>query len=154
MKNENKWMKNQYRAGMGFLIAGIFTAAAGALLRMWISTDVFNLRIITGVGILLLGIGFSFLFRYWSARREPAMGMRMANEAADERNRLLRARAGNRAYWVSTAMAYGGLMWSSFAASGSLPPMTDDAVWFLLAAVVMVPFGVYAAGLAWEQNRE
>ena len=37
---------------------------------------------------------------------------------------MIRARAGNRAYWVSTVIVYAGLMWVSFAASGSLPALS------------------------------
>ena len=44
-------------------------------------------------------------------------------------------------------------MWVSFAANGSLPELSPDALWFALAAVVILPFGVYAASLAYDQGR-
>lgn len=154
MNNSAKWIRKQYRTGWAFLITGGLVAIAGALLPVWISATTFNTRIVTGVGIFLIGVGLSYLIRYRAARREPLTGARMANEANDERSRMLRARAGNRAYWVSTALAYGGLMWVSFAANGSLPHLSEDALWYFLAAVVIIPFGVYAIGLTREEERE
>ena len=43
-------------------------------------------------------------------------------------------------------------MWVSFAGNGSLPMLSDDALWFALAAVVVIPFGVYAVSLAYDQQ--
>jgi hypothetical protein len=49
-------------------------------------------------------------------------------------------------------MAYAVLMWVSFTVRGSLPELSPDALWFFLAAVVVVPFGVYAASLIYDQG--
>lgn len=43
-------------------------------------------------------------------------------------------------------------MWASFAANGSLPPLAGDALWFFLAACVLVPFGVYVASILIDQR--
>jgi hypothetical protein len=74
-------------------------------------------------------------------------------EEHDERTVLIRARAGNRAYWVSTALVYLGLMWASFASSGSLPVLGGDALWNFLAAAVLIPFAVYVASMMVDQRK-
>jgi hypothetical protein len=78
--------------------------------------------------------------------------MRLTVEERDERTVLIRTRAGNRAYWVSTALIYLGLMWVSFAANGSLPALTGNTLWFFLAAGVLIPFGVYITSILVDQR--
>ena len=77
---------------------------------------------------MILGIGIVYLNRYVILRRDTQASRRMIIEERDERTKLLRSRAGNRAYWVSTAMAYILLIWVSFAESGSLPALTPDTL--------------------------
>jgi ABC-type uncharacterized transport system permease subunit len=153
MNNRLKWINRQIQLGWALLVAGLVIAVVGILLPRLAGSLSFNPRIITGLGILLLGIGTAFLVRYGAARRDPQAALRLASEERDERMRLLRARAGNKAFWVSAAMAYAVLMWLSFAGSGSLPQPSLDTLWYALAAVVVVPFGVYAASLAYDQGR-
>ena len=112
----------------------------------------YNFRIITGLGILLAGIGVGYLVRYGAALKDEQSARRLTVEERDERTVLIRARAGNRAYWVSTALVYIGLMWASFAANGSLPALTGDALWFFLAACVLIPFGVYIPSILIDQR--
>jgi hypothetical protein len=64
----------------------------------------------------------------------------------------MRARAGNRAYCVSAALAYAGLMWVSFAESEGLTTMSANALWYFLAAVVVLPFVIYATSLIYDQK--
>jgi hypothetical protein len=127
-------------------------AIAGILLPRLAGDLPFNERIITGLGILLSGIGIANLVRYGAVRRDPQAARRLAGEERDERTQLLRARAGNRAYWVSAPLAYALLMWVSFAESGSLPYPSPDLLWYMLAALVVVPFGVYALSLMYDQQ--
>ncbi len=153
MNNRLKWIHRRWQLGWALLAAGLVFAVVGIILPLLIGSLPFNHRIITGLGILLLGIGVAFLVRYGSARRDPQAALRLVSEQRDERMQILRARAGNRAYWVSTIMAYAVLMWVSFASSGSLPELSTDTLWFFLAAVVVVPFIVYAASLSIDQGK-
>jgi len=152
MNKQVNWIKQQLRLGWIALAAGIVFSLAGLLLPRLVNGLPFNARIITGLGIFLLGVGIAYLARYSAARRDPRAAARMSSEARDERIQGIRARAGNRAYWVSTAIVYAGLMWVSFSASGSLPVLSADALWYFLAAAVILPFAVYAASLAYDQQ--
>ena len=153
MSNYSQWVQQKLRLGWAFLAAGVIVAAAGA----WIGSEFaylpYNFRIITGLGILLAGVGFSFLVRYWHARKNGAEARRVSAAERDERMLLIRARAGNRAFWVSLGLTYTGLMWASFAANGSLPELSGDTLWFFLAGAVLVPFIVYIASIVYDQNR-
>lgn len=75
----------------------------------------------------------------------------MLIQASDERFRLIRARAGSRAFWVSIIMTYIVLLWVSLAGSGNIPALSDNTLTFLLVATVIVPIMVYIAGLIYEQ---
>ena len=90
--------------------------------------------------------------RYRAALKDEQSARRLNVEERDERTVLIRARAGNRAYWVSAALIYIGLMWASFAANGGLPPLTGNTLWFFLAAAVLFPFGVYVASILFDQR--
>lgn len=152
MNNNLKWINRNVRLGWILLAAGLVVAVVGILLPVLIADLPFNGRIITGLGILLLGIGTSYLMRYSTARRDSQAALRMISEERDERIQVIRARAGNRAYRVSTAMAYAGLMWVSLAESGSLPALSTDLLWYFLATVVVVPSGIYIASLLYDQE--
>jgi hypothetical protein len=76
----------------------------------------------------------------------------MAAEERDERSLMIRNQAGNRAYWVSAALVYLGLMWASFAANGDLPELSNDLLWYYLAAGFVIPFGVYAVSIVIDQR--
>ncbi len=153
MSNQTNLMRTKVTWGLFYLAAGLIVAVAGVLLPLLLGDLGFNERIITAVGILLVGIGVANLVQYATMRRDPKAARQMAIEKGDERLALIRGRAGHRAFWVSTALAYALLMWLSFASSGSLPVLSPDALWFCLAAVVVVPFIVYASGIVYEQNR-
>jgi len=126
----------QSRRAIGLLAAGVLLALLGVALHGWIGDEVFNTRIVTGLGILLIGIGISYWVRYRALRKDTPESARLINEERDERARMLRAKAGNRAFWVMMALAYAGLMWVSFASNGSLPMMSSEALWWFLAGLV------------------
>jgi ABC-type uncharacterized transport system permease subunit len=152
MSNSTKWINRQVRLGWLLLAAGSIVGLFGIALPGVAGDLPFNEKIITGVGILLIGVGISYLVRYAAARREPQVARRMASDELDERIQLLRGRAGNRAYWVSAGLAYAGLMWLSFAENGGLPMPTLDGIWYFLVALIVVPFIVYAASLVYDQQ--
>ncbi len=152
MNKQMKWVNSQVSKGWLFLVTGLLVVGVGIILERQAAALTFNPRIVTGLGILLLGISLAYLVRYFSARRDPQAAARVASEERDERNLLLRARAGNRAYWSSAVLTYALLMWVSFASNGSLPALSMDALWYALAGMVVLPFGVYAASLWYDQK--
>ncbi len=152
MNNNVKWIARQVRLGWMFLTAGFVLAVVGIVLQRWGGNLPFNVRIITGLGILLLGVAFSYLVRYRAARSSPQAAARLASEERDERMQIIRARAGSRAYWFSAVLTYAGLMWVSFAQNGSLPMLTADGLWYFLAGLVILPFAVYASSMVYDQQ--
>jgi hypothetical protein len=152
MDNRKKWISSRVRLGWMFLAAGAIIGAVGVISELQYALLPYNFRIITGFGILLAGIGIGYLVRYGAALKDEQSARRLSAEEQDERTVLIRTRAGNRAYWVSTAFIYVGLMWVSFAANGSLPALTGNALWYFLAAAVLIPFGVYITGILIDQR--
>lgn len=152
MDNRTKWISTRIRTGWTFLWAGVLVGASGIFAELQYAGLSYNYRIITGLGILLAGIGVGFLVRYKAAMKNEESARRLTVEERDERVVLIRARAGNRAYWVSTLLVYIGLMWASFAADGSLPALIGDALWYFLAAAVVIPFGVYVTSVIVDER--
>jgi len=152
MKNSKKWVGKRIITGWIILIAGILVSASGLLSELKITGQPFDFRIVTGIGILLIGIGIGILVRYGSAIRDETSAKRITNEEHDERTLFIRAKAGNRAFWVSTALVYAGLMWVSFASNGKLPKMNEDALWYFLAITFILPFGIYLYNIIREEK--
>ncbi len=152
MDNRTKWIKTRFRLGWAILATGVIAAAVGIFLEIQYTDLPYDPRIITGLGILFAGIGIGNLVRYGAAMKDGQSARRLTIEERDERTVLIRARAGNRAYWVSAAFIYAGLMWASFAANDSLPALTGDALWFFLAASVLIPFVVYITSILMDQR--
>jgi hypothetical protein len=143
MVNRTKWIKSKIYIGRMLLALGILVAVAGIITELQYADQPYNFRIVTGLGILFIGIGIGNLIRYGTALKNEQSARRLIVEEADERTVLIRTRAGNRAYWVSAVFIYIGLMWASFAVNGDLPALAGNTLWYFLAAGVLVPFGVY-----------
>ena len=152
MDNRIKWISNRARVGWILLAAGILVAMAGISTELIFAHLSYDFRLITGVGILLAGVGIGYLVRYSAALKDERAARRLSVEERDERTVLIRTRAGSRSYWVSTALIYCGLMWVSFASSGRLPDLSGDALWAFLAAAVILPFGVYVTSILVDQR--
>ncbi len=153
MDKRTNWIAGRVRLGWLFLGGGALVGLAGVWLELQ-AAGPSNFRLLTGLGILLLGIGVGYLVRYRAALKDSAAARRLVAEERDERSELIRARAGNRAYWVSAGLVYLGLLWASFAANGRLPALDGDVLWAFLAACALLPFGVYLASvLSDERNR-
>lgn len=152
MNNNAKWIQRQVRLGWVFFAAGLVLAIIGLILQWAFENLPFNARIVTGLGILLLGIAVSYLVRYGAAQRSLQAAKRLVSEDRDERTQMIRARAGSRAYWVSAILTYALLMWVSFASNGSLPMLSADALWYVLAAIVIVPGIVYMISTIYDQQ--
>ncbi len=152
MDNQKKWIINRIRMGWLFLTAGVIVFIFGIIAQFQLDHLTYNLRIISGLGILLAGIGIGNLVKYRAALVDDESARRLTAEERDERTVLIRTRAGNTAYWVSTAVVYIGLMWVAFASNGSLPALTGNLLWFFLIAAVLLPFGVYIASILIDQK--
>ena len=152
MDNRTKWISTRVRMGWLFLAAGALVTIVGIYTELQYAYLPYNFRIITGLGILLAAIGIGNMVRYGAALKDEASARRLTVEERDERTVLIRARAGNRAYWISTALIYIGLMWASEAANGGLPALTGNTLWFFLAAGVLIPFGVYIISILIDQQ--
>ena len=146
MTNHQQYIQNRVRAGWGLLVLGISLFTVGLALQHVFDVP-FNARIISGLGIFFSAVGLAQMFRYRLIQNNRKAAMRLVNTERDERSQMIRARSGNRAFWVSLGLTYAVLMWLSFAASGSLPPPTPDGLWFFLAAAVVIPFVVYVIGI-------
>ncbi len=153
MDKRASWIATRVTLGWVFLVAGVIVAFVGILSEVRFSYVPFDFRLITGLGILLAGIGVGFLIRYRSALKDEQSARRLTAEERDERTVMIRNRAGNRAYIVSTALVYSGLMWTSFAANDSLPALAGDVLWFFLAICVVIPFGVYVGSILNDQQK-
>lgn len=152
MNSQTKWISTRVRLGWVFVAVGVLLAGMGAWLEFQYLYVENSFRILTGLGILLAGVGIGFLVRYRPALKDSLSARRLNAEERDERTVLIRARAGNRAYWVSAALIYIGLMWVSFA-WGGLPDLGSDALWYYLAACVLIPFGVYIASILVDERK-
>jgi hypothetical protein len=147
MENRAKWIAARVRVGQVLLAAGVATVLGGVIAELLYSDSPYNLRVITGLGIMLSGVGAAYLLRYQTALSDEQSARRLAVEERDERTAAIRARAGNRAFWVSTGLVYAGLMWVSSAENGSLPDLEGDALWYYLAAATLIPCAVYLGSI-------
>jgi hypothetical protein len=152
MNNRTQWISTRIRMAWLFLAAGALIATLGIFTELQFADLPFNFRMITGVGILFGGIGIGYLVRYGKAHKDAQTARRLTAEECDERTVWIRTRAGNRAYWISAAFIYIGLLWASFAANGDLPPLSGNILWFFLSAAVLIPFGVYVISILIDQR--
>jgi hypothetical protein len=151
MTEQQQYLHNRVRIGWGILVAGLVIFAAGLALQLFFTLP-FNTRIISGLGIFAIGLGVAQIVRYRAVIGNPRTAARLVNEERDERVRMIRARAGNRAFWLSLVMTYALLMWVSMASNGSLPEIGDDALWYYLASTVILPFALYVGSLVYDQR--
>jgi uncharacterized membrane protein YfcA len=153
MNNQFSWIDRKLRLGWILIIAGTILAFAGILLRWMVEELPFNERIITALGILLLAVGIAQLVKYRAASRDRETARRLTANERDERMIMIRARAGHRGFWVSIGLTYAVLMWLSFADSGSLPPLSPDTLWFVMAGVVLAPMLIYVGSIIRDNVR-
>jgi hypothetical protein len=102
---------------------------------------------------LWAGIGIGLVVRYQTALKNNQSAKRLLIEEFDERNQLIRYRAGYRGFWVAIILVYVILMWLSMAANGSLPPIGEELLWYFQVACVVIPFTVYIISFLVDQKR-
>lgn len=135
-------------ASIGFVLL-----ISGLTMQFLTPDRVFNNNLIGGLGILFIGIGIGRVFRYRTALKDPALARTIAAEEKDERTILIRAKAGNRGFWVGIVLGYILLMWEAISSYGGLPEINNDLMCYLLAGLVVLPFLVYAISYIIEESR-
>jgi len=153
MNNQTKWLNQKIRTGWFFIGLGILFILVGVYFEINYSYIPYNVSIITGLGILWLGIGIGLVVRYMAGKKGDQSAKRLMVEELDERNQLIRYRAGYRGFWVAIILVYIILMWLSMAANGSLPPIGKELLWYLQVLCVVIPFGVYLTSVLIDQKK-
>jgi len=152
MSSSTAWADRQRRTGWTLAVTGGAACAAGLTLQALSATLPFDPRVITGLGILLLGLAGAALMRGGVGARSSEAKRRLGVEELDERNVAIRRLAGSRAYRVSAALTYALLMWVSISANGQLPPLSPDGFWYALAAAFLLPMLVYLGSVIQAQR--
>jgi hypothetical protein len=153
MTDRMTWLRTRVRAGALLVLIGVVLFAASLAAQQANPDSTFNFRIIGGLGIALAGAGLGVAVKYAAGLRDEAAGRRLVAEELDERSVSIRRRAAARAYWLSAALVFGGLMWTSFASNGQLPAIEGDTLWNFLALATILPFGVYAGSIVLDERR-
>lgn len=152
MSSSKAWADRQRRIGWTLAAAAVVVGATGLTLQAVATGLPFDPRLVTGLGILLLGLAIAALMRGGVATRASDATRRLGIEEQDERNVAIRRFAGNRAFVVSAALTYALLMWVSFSANGQLPAISPDGLWYALAAAVVLPMVVYVGSIIAAQR--
>ena len=153
MSNEKIWVNKKIRLGWFFVILGILFSLVGIAFEIFLSYIPYNISIITGLGILWFGIWIGIIVKYYAAKRDSVSVKRLMVEEYDERNVIIKYRAGYRAFWVSIVLVYILLLWLSLSSNGSLPPIGKDLLWYIQAACVVIPFLVYIVSFITDQKK-
>lgn len=152
MHSQAKWARNVLVWGVVTGGLGLALVVAGLVLRSVAGVPAFVGKLVPVIGILLIALGLASLAQYAVVRRDPKAGRQIMINECDERLQWIRARAGQRAFRLSSSLAFALLMWSSFAGDVGLPVLSSDALWFSLAAVVVLPSLVYIGSIVYEQG--
>lgn len=154
MNNQTNWSKNILTWGLALVGLGIIVAVAGILLPGLVNGMSLPAGLVPGVSLFLMLLGIVSLGQYAFVRSHPKAGKQMWIDERDERTQFIRARAGQRAYSLSSALAFFLLIWATFAGDVGLPIMAGNVLWFSLLAVVVLPFVVYIGSITYEQNHK
>ena len=145
-------LSRRRRAGWVLGALGAVSCAVGATLQAMRPELAFDPRLVTGLGILLVGLGVASLLRGGRPHSPSDATRRLGVEELDERNVAIRRLAGNRAFFVSAALTYLLLIWVSFSSNGQLPTLSADGLWYALAAAFAIPLGVYLVSMVHSQR--
>jgi hypothetical protein len=138
------------RQGWVLLGLGALLLAGGIALSALLPGGPSNFKWVEGFGIWLLGWGSIHQARYLLAARDPSAARRAINEDLDERNIAISRQAGHVAFVVTILAAGSALIVHSAMTRGS----PYDALWWFLAAAVVVPSAVYVVAQFFLRNRQ
>ena len=153
MHAENRWIGNILTWGVVLIVLGLAATTLGLVLASLTGAASLWAFASKYIGIVLIGLGLISLAQYTYVRRNPGAGRQMMIEEQDERLQWIRARAGQRAFWISSAMGFFLLNWLAFADQIGLPALSKNGLWFAMLGVVIVPCIVYMAGIALGQRQ-
>jgi hypothetical protein len=153
MDEQRAWIRGRVLTGWALVALGVVVFAIGLVLRAVNAFPGWNVGILGGLGILVIGVGAGLVVQYRRALHDDAAAHRIIVSERDERVVGIKTRAGNRAWVVSAVFIWLGLMWASFAANGNLPVLTGDLLWWFLVVALAVPFLVYVGSIIVEQQR-
>ena len=154
MNKQASWNKNSLIWGIVMVALAVTVAAGGFTLPMLVTGIVFPEGFVVGVSAALAVMGMASLAQYVYVRAHPKAGQHMLNNEQDERTRQIQARAGQRAYWLSSGLAFAVLIYFEFAETVGLSPLSGNAMLFSLLVVVVLPYLAYMSGIAIEQNKQ
>jgi len=147
MNKKTDWFVRKKRNALLFMVSGLIVTFSGILFEVFHVSLGFDARLITGSGFLVFGVSFSNWLQYLSAIKDPKTAKREYLAQMDEREIFIRSTAGNRAFWISIVCTYSLLMWESLSSNGSVPQLSDNTLWYWLAAAVVIPFITYIVGI-------
>jgi hypothetical protein len=152
MDKQTNWAKNILTWVLVLMGLGVVVAIAGFILPYLVNGIAFPAGSVIGASIVLLMMGIAGLAQYIYVRLNPKAGQSMMINESDERMQMIRARAGQRAYKLSGALAFAVLIYFSFAGDVGLPELSGYMLFFSLLAVVVIPAFAYTCNIVIEQS--
>lgn len=143
MNSKDALIKNRLMWSKIGLAVGVLIIVAGLIAQLTQPASPYNLRLITGLGIVITGLSLGNWVLYRAANRKDQGALRTLRDEQDERIMQIKGQAGLRAYLVSAAMVFIGTIWSAFADQGSLPELAGNTLWYFLVAALVIPLLVY-----------
>lgn len=138
-----------YSKGLIGLSAGILVLVGGFILRNMATSLAPFLKLIEGIGFFIVLVSIMALIKVRVQNRDPQVARQARIESQDERLQLIRSRSGNNAFFVSQVLIYLALLISG----QFVTPISQDLVWFTLAAIVIVSWAVYVGSLVVYEKR-
>ena len=136
----NKTFQKEMAKGWVMLVLAIILFLAGVVPPVLGIETFYVPRLAIAFGILVLGWALAILIRYSIARRNAGSMKRAMIEEKDERQLIIRSRAGYDAFFLSIpATSIGLILYSSI--SRDLPQ--PDPLWYYMVFMTLLPIVVY-----------
>lgn len=142
MKEEpvNRMFQKEMNKGWALLVLAVLLLLAGIIPPSLGAKTFYTPRLAVALGILVLGWALAILIRYWLARRNAGSMKRAMVEETDERQLLIRSRAGYDAFALSIpATSIGLILYSTI--SRDLPQ--PDPFWWYMVFMTLLPIVIY-----------
>jgi len=150
MDDHNAEINVKIRRGWTLFGLGMVLIVGGILLNQ--SHFLMNNRLVSALGVLVVGISIGVLVKYLTLKRHPEVAQRVMAEEDDERSRAIHDRAGRRGF--EAAMGLLALVFIVYSAGSITVYQSDpDPVWWFLAFLVSVPLAVYIFFLVHYQEK-
>jgi hypothetical protein len=144
-------LEKKLRLSWALVIVGVVMFVLGELLRAAFPGVAVNFKLLSAIGILAFGLGAGNVVRGLTVRGDPQAARRLVIAENDERTRTIQQRAGNAAFLVSFLLnALVLIVYSSITVVGR---SDFDLLWWVLAAMVLVPSIFYVVLLVRLENQ-